>query len=94
MTGPGLDGPTLTVLRAAEILHCSRSRIFELLAAGRLTRAPRLGKVTVLYTVEVAALAGEPPPAPRPRRVRKPRGVKLAESLAAAWKRGMAPRPT
>ncbi len=43
-TGPGLDGPVVTIERAAELLLCKRTRVFELLAEGRLKRAPKLGK--------------------------------------------------
>lgn len=83
VTGPGLDGPKVTVERAAEILHCGRSRVFELLASGALSRAPKVGRVTVLWTSEVLAFHGTPPPAPRARKPRPSRAAKRAERLAA-----------
>lgn len=47
------DGPTITVARAAELLHCGRARVFELLADGTLERAPRFGRGTTIVTASV-----------------------------------------
>lgn len=63
LTGPGLDGPAVTVERAAELLQCKRTRVFELLAEGRLKRAPKFGRKTtvrldsVLTCLEVPRVA-------------------------------------
>ncbi|QSQ10776.1 hypothetical protein [Myxococcus landrumensis] len=54
-TGPGLDGPSITVERAAELLQCKRTRVFELLAEGRLKRAPKFGKKTTVILESVLA---------------------------------------
>lgn len=70
LTGPGLDGPAVTVERAAELLHCSRARVFALLKEGRLVRAPRFGRETTLVTASVLAVlrVGTAPAEPIQRR--------------------------
>lgn len=49
------DGPTITIERACELLHCRRSRVFELLADGLLVRGPRYGRTTTIVTETVLA---------------------------------------
>lgn len=87
---PGImiDGPTVTIDRAAELLHCSRARAWQLLAQGVIMRAPRYGRRTVVTTESVHAAAlgmTEAPPTPRPRRRRG--SAHLAEELWAAVSR-------
>jgi hypothetical protein len=81
------DGPLVTVTRAGELLHCGRSRIFELLADGRLERGPKLGRATVVRLDSVMALIQEglPPKSqpPKRRKVRPSRGQLAAELRAA-----------
>jgi hypothetical protein len=86
--GIAIDGPTVTIDRAAELLYCSRARAWQLLAQGVITRAPRYGRRTVVTTESVHAAAlgvTEAPPTPRPRRRRG--SVHLAEELRAAVSR-------
>ncbi|GHG91513.1 hypothetical protein GCM10012319_52410 [Comamonas sp. KCTC 72670] len=91
-TGPGLDGPAVTIERAAELLHCKRTRVFELIAEGRLKRAPKLGKKTTVRLDSVlACVKGEedqPPSAPRPRR--RPQATDFSlESFKSAVREAM-----
>lgn len=78
------DGPTVTVVRAAELLHCGRTRVYELLAEGRIVRAPKFGRVTVITTESVlaAAVAGVEP-APKVKPPRKSRGSRMREAVLA-----------
>lgn len=66
MTGP--DTIVVSVDRAAEILGCSRRRVFELLADGVLERAPRLGRRLRIYTESVLRAVARPEPRTRKRR--------------------------
>ena len=50
----------LTVAEAKRLLGCSRTRVFQLLRAGELVRARKLGKAAVLMTSSVLALLGTP----------------------------------
>ena len=43
----------LSVAQVCEMLGCSRSRVFELLADGTLERAPRYGRQIRIYTASV-----------------------------------------
>lgn len=76
------DGPTITVARAAELLHCERTKVFMLIADGTLERAPRFGRKTTVVTASVtrAALQGPRAPEARPRRSR--RRARLAQLAA------------
>lgn len=47
------DGPTVTIARAAELLHCGRTRVFELIASGQIEVAPKFGRKTVVVTESV-----------------------------------------
>lgn len=53
----------MTVADAAAQLHCSRRRVFQLLADGALRRV-RVGRLTLVGTESITALLA--PPAPRP----------------------------
>jgi hypothetical protein len=55
----------VTIADAARMLHCKRTRVFEMLKAGELKRVPRTGRET-LVTVE-SITARLTPPAPRKR---------------------------
>lgn len=60
--------PSVTVEQAAELLGCQRSRVFELLAEGRLLRAKRVGRKAQITRASVEAYASAAPePAPRAR---------------------------
>jgi len=85
---PTPDGPLVTVARVAALLHCGRSRVFELLAAGQLARGPKLGRCTVVRLDSVLALINEERATPKssplkPRRIRASSG-QLASDLRAA----------
>lgn len=62
----------ITAEQAAARLGCSRSRVFEFLKAGRLRRAPRAGRLTMLALASVDQLL-EGPPEKAPTRERRPR---------------------
>lgn len=74
--------PNVTVEEAAELLHCGRSRVFELLADGRLQRGPKFGRQTVITRESVEALArGEETEKPKRRRQRVSRSAKQLADL-------------
>jgi hypothetical protein len=79
------DGPTITIERAGELLHCSRARVFELIAAGVVDRGPRYGRRSTVITETVLRAAVAPASSgealKHPRRARRRR--QLAERLAA-----------
>jgi hypothetical protein len=87
---PAQDGPLITVERAAEILLCSRSRIFELIGVGTLTRGPKFGKHTVVMLESVLGAAegseAKKPRAPRLSR-RQQKNAQFEEELRAALER-------
>jgi excisionase family DNA binding protein len=86
-----VDKLVLTVLEAAEVLRCSRTRVFQLLADGTLVRARRYGRQTVIIAESVYQALEVPSPAPlKPKRVRK-RGP-LQERLRQAWINAQEPR--
>lgn len=62
----------ISVLRAQELLNCSRSRVYELLRAGRLERAPSPGRATLVTYASVLALKRVPALRRRPARAQKP----------------------
>lgn len=78
----------ISIEQAAARLGCSRSRVFEFLKEGRIKRAPRTGRLTMLTLVSVDELLESPaeakpkPPRERPtRKLLKPGAIK-AEVLA------------
>lgn len=84
------DGPTVTVDRAGELMHCSRRKVFELLERGTLRRAKSFGRQTLVVTASIyEALEVEPvaviPSRPRSRR-------ETAELMAARFEAGRAER--
>lgn len=89
LTGPGLDGPLVTIERACELLHCRRTRLFELIAEGRLARGPRFGKKTTLTRESVLRCIEAPIKiAPKPGRPRR-NSTAAAEAARAAFRRGL-----
>lgn len=54
------------VAAAASMLHCGRTRVFEMLRSGELRRVPRTGRAT-LVTVESITARLTPPAPRRPR---------------------------
>lgn len=68
----------VSVEQAGEILGCKRSKIFELLAEGKLQRAPRIGRSLRIFRDSVDQLLR---PAPKRRR-KAPRRV-ASEGFAA-----------
>lgn len=64
-----IDGDTITVERAAELLHCGRTTVFALINAGHLDAAPRFGRRRTVFTEQVRRLAleGLPRPGRKPR---------------------------
>lgn len=68
----------ITVKEAAEMLHCSRTRIFQLLADGVLIRAQKYGRSTVILRDSVIAALEMPTPTPPKKRRRTPKASFLA----------------
>ena len=63
------DGPTITIQRAAELLHCGRTRVFDLITRGEIEVAPKFGRRTTVVTASVlAALTAGPRRQGRKRR--------------------------
>lgn len=96
----GVVSALLTVEEAAQALHCSRRRVFELLADGTLARGPKYGRRTVITagSVEAALVASEPTPCPvteaAPKR-RAPRSLAVdLEALAAQQRADWKARPS
>lgn len=77
----------LTALEVAARLRCSRRKVFELLAEGRLQRArERVGKeilITVASLDRYEREIFEPPPEPRPSESPTRRRARLRADLAA-----------
>lgn len=78
----------LDVDEAAARLHCSRRRVFQLLADGTLVRGPCYGKRTVITLESVEAALAPPAPATgRPAAApRAPRGLSAQlDDLSGSW---------
>lgn len=84
------DGPVVTVDRAAELMHCSRRRVFELLELGTLRRAKSYGRQTLVVTESVYEALQVDPVAVVPLRPRGRRAT--AEFIAARFEAGRAER--
>lgn len=68
-TVQSVDGPTITIERATELLHCGRTRVFALIASGEIEAAPKFGRKTTVVTASVvAALSAGPRRRGRKRR--------------------------
>lgn len=85
---PVIDGPTVTVARAAELLHCGRTVVFRLLDDGQLKRAPKFGRKTLIKTASVYRLIGELPPESEYARKRRARTTQRAAFLRDAFDMG------
>lgn len=68
------DGPTITIARAAELLHCGRTRIFELVRRGEIEAAPRFGRKSTVVTASVLKALAQGPRKPG-RRARPPQSL-------------------
>lgn len=68
----------LSVAETAELLCCSRTRVFGLLRTGTLKRAPRSGRATLVTQESIQEALSSPAPTPRARRHRR--------SERSAWK--------
>lgn len=94
------ESPVVTIDQAMELLHCSRSRVFELLQEGRLVRAPKVGRATVIFRDSVLAIFDFDPaskgPAKRTRTKRPSRSVSqlVAELRAVSINGTVEPSPS
>ncbi len=85
------DGPSVTVERAAELMHCSRRTIFILLANKTLREAKSFGRKTLIVTQSIYDAMEVEPVAivsvkPRGRRaVAELMAAKLSTSRAERW---------
>lgn len=62
----------VTIAEAAQLLGCSRTRVFGLLRTGTLKRAPRSGRATLVTQESIQAALASPPPARSALRHRRP----------------------
>src|SRR3954465_711339 len=77
-------GTVVTVSEAARALRCGRTRVFELLAEGRLVRGQKFGRETVVTIASIEALQAAQTPGAPPRRRRQPtRRGRLADAIRA-----------
>jgi hypothetical protein len=76
---PVEDTDGVTIAEACALLGCRKSRLYELMAAGKVVRLVRVGRVTMLSRASIEALRQAPPLPPRPIK-RAPR----AETARAA----------
>ncbi|WNG33380.1 hypothetical protein F0U61_06915 [Archangium violaceum] len=67
---PAQAARAISIEAAQAMLGCGRSRIFELLKSGALRRAPKLGKVAMIYLPSLEALIDgiDREPAPKLKR--------------------------
>lgn len=84
-----LESPLLTIDEAAALLRCGRTRVFELIAEGRIERAPKFGKKTTVKRASVLACIDEPiePASPLPPKRFRPR-PQTVSALRAAFRTG------
>lgn len=71
-TAPSQAARAISIEAAQAMLGCGRSRIFELLRSGALRRAPRLGKVAMIYLPSLEALMAGIDREPAPKLKRRP----------------------
>lgn len=86
-----MDSPVaiLTIAEAAAQLRCRRTTVFKLLAEGRLIRAPRFGKQTVVTAESVAEILALPPPQPPTARRRGRPARQLQNQEIREWLAGV-----
>jgi|GEM_PF-4508836 len=81
------DGPAITVDRAAELLLCGRTRVFEFLNEGRLKRAPNFGRKTSVPLASVlACVEGAARPTSKKHRPARKKAGYSREDFRAALK--------
>jgi predicted DNA-binding transcriptional regulator AlpA len=71
-TAPAQAARAISIEAAQALLGCGRSRIFELLKSGALRRAPKLGKVVMIYLPSLEALIEGIDREPAPKLQREP----------------------
>lgn len=71
-TAPDQAARAISIEAAQAMLGCGRSRIFELLKSGALRRAPKLGKVAMIYLPSLEALLDGIGREPVPKLKRRP----------------------
>ncbi len=71
-TAPAQAARAISIEAAQAMLGCGRSRIFELLKSGALRRAPKLGKVAMIYLPSLEALMDGIDREPAPKLKRRP----------------------
>ncbi len=71
-TAPAQAARAISIEAAQAILGCGRSRIFELLRSGALRRAPKLGKMAMIYLPSLEALMDGIDREPAPKLKRRP----------------------
>lgn len=71
-TAPAHAARAVSIEAAQAMLGCGRSRIFELLKSGALRRAPKLGKVAMIYLPSLQALMDGIDRKPAPKLKRRP----------------------
>lgn len=60
----------MSIEEVCELLGCSRAKVFELLRAGSIERAPKIGRRLRIYRDSVEALLARPTDSKRPRQKR------------------------
>ncbi|WP_147447153.1 hypothetical protein [Corallococcus sp. CA054B] len=76
---------SVTLERASAMLGCKRSQVFNLLAQGRLERAPKVGRSAMIMVASIEALLAEGVPRKGNTRVRsKSRRPRAAKATHAA----------
>ncbi|WP_147446474.1 helix-turn-helix domain-containing protein [Corallococcus sp. CA047B] len=56
------NASAVSLERAAEMLGCKRSQVFKLVAQGRLERAPKVGRSTMILVASIKAMLAEEDP--------------------------------
>lgn len=84
-----MNASAITIEEAAEALHCSRRRVFELLADGILTRTRSFGRKTLIAVESVQRALEVTPARPERKRRRSPTG--FAADAGAAILEGLRP---
>lgn len=74
--------PSLDVAQAAELLHCRKTRIYELMSEGQIERAPKLGRKTTVVTRSVLRLIDRDGLTKTPKRKRVLPGNSTDEHIA------------
>ncbi|WP_434300627.1 hypothetical protein [Corallococcus exiguus] len=79
------NASAVTLDRASEMLGCKRSQVFNLLAQGRLERAPKVGRSAMITVASIETLLAEGVPRKGNTRARsKSRRTTAAKATPAA----------